>query len=255
MIKRIIPPVLALTLVLGLAATTVAQAAGQKPEMIVKVITPGDGAVATSHSRVSVHYTGWLEDGAKFDSSYKRGKPFEFVLGQGQVIPGWDMGVLGMKVGEKRRLTIPPEMAYGAGGAGGAGGVIPPNATLKFEITLVAVVPPKYTNIDNQRLEALLAKGVQIVDIRRPEEWKETGVIKGSRRLTAFDERGKFVRGFPKAFEAVVKLDDEVILICRQGNRSAALANVLSERVGYKHVYNVVAGIQQWIKQDKPVVR
>jgi FKBP-type peptidyl-prolyl cis-trans isomerase len=96
----------------------------------------GDGAEAVSGTTVSVHYTGWLTDGTKFDSSVDRGQPFQFKLGSGQVIQGWDKGVAGMKVGGKRKLTIPPEMGYGARGAGG---VIPPNATLVFEVELLGV--------------------------------------------------------------------------------------------------------------------
>ena len=97
----------------------------------------GDGAVAEPGKRVSVHYTGWLTDNTKFDSSLDRGKPFEFVLGQGQVIRGWDEGVKGMRVHGKRRLTIPSDLGYGAAGAGG--GQIPPNATLIFEVELLDV--------------------------------------------------------------------------------------------------------------------
>ena len=96
----------------------------------------GDGAVAETNRKVSVHYTGWLTDGTKFDSSLDRGKPFEFQLGAGQVIRGWDEGVKGMRVHGKRRLTIPPDLGYGPQGAGG---VIPPNATLVFEVELLDV--------------------------------------------------------------------------------------------------------------------
>ena len=96
----------------------------------------GNGAEATSGKRVEVHYTGWLTNGQKFDSSVDRGKPFTFQLGAGQVIKGWDQGVAGMKVGGKRKLTIPPDLGYGARGAGG---VIPPNATLVFEVELLGV--------------------------------------------------------------------------------------------------------------------
>lgn len=100
----------------------------------------GDGASAAAGQYVSVHYTGWLwengEKGEKFDSSLDRNDPFEFGLGEGMVIKGWDEGVQGMKVGGKRTLLIPPDLGYGAYGAGG---VIPPNATLVFEVELLAV--------------------------------------------------------------------------------------------------------------------
>ncbi|HEX6898421.1 MAG TPA: FKBP-type peptidyl-prolyl cis-trans isomerase [Thermoanaerobaculia bacterium] len=96
----------------------------------------GEGDEARAGKTVDVHYTGWLENGTKFDSSLDRGRPFSFSLGAGQVIRGWDEGVAGMKVGGKRRLTIPANLGYGARGAGG---VIPPNATLIFEVELLGV--------------------------------------------------------------------------------------------------------------------
>ena len=103
---------------------------------MIEELVVGGGAVAAAGQKVSVHYTGWLTDGSKFDSSKDRGEPFAFPLGRGQVIKGWDEGVSGMKVGGKRKLTIPPGLGYGARGAGG---VIPPNATLVFEVELLAV--------------------------------------------------------------------------------------------------------------------
>jgi FKBP-type peptidyl-prolyl cis-trans isomerase FkpA len=96
----------------------------------------GDGDTAAAGQHVTVHYTGWLTDGRKFDSSKDRGDPFDFPLGGRRVIAGWDEGVQGMRVGGVRKLTIPPELGYGARGAGG---VIPPNATLVFEVELLEV--------------------------------------------------------------------------------------------------------------------
>jgi FKBP-type peptidyl-prolyl cis-trans isomerase len=105
-------------------------------QLHIETLQKGEGDVAANGKNVSVHYTGTLSDGTVFDSSIPRGEPFTFTLGAGQVIRGWDIGVFGMKVGEKRKLTIPPELGYGADGFPG---VIPPNATLVFEVELVGV--------------------------------------------------------------------------------------------------------------------
>jgi FKBP-type peptidyl-prolyl cis-trans isomerase FkpA len=104
--------------------------------LIIEELVVGAGDVAAAGQTVTVHYTGWLTDGRKFDSSKDRSDPFEFPLGERHVIAGWDEGVQGMKVGGRRKLTIPPALGYGARGAGG---VIPPNATLVFEVELLGV--------------------------------------------------------------------------------------------------------------------
>ena len=136
--------VAALAVVASLAIAVDARAEDQMTKSLTglqyKDAKIGTGATAKIGQTAAVHYTGWLynncEKGKKFDSSRDRGQPFEFPLGQGQVIKGWDEGVEGMKVGGKRTLVIPPELGYGARGAGG---VIPPNAWLIFDVELVGV--------------------------------------------------------------------------------------------------------------------
>lgn len=105
-------------------------------ELKIEDLQVGAGDEAATGRTVDVHYTGWLTDGTKFDSSLDRGRPFSFPLGAGRVIQGWDRGVVGMRVGGKRKLTVPPELGYGAKGFPGA---IPPNATLVFEVELLTV--------------------------------------------------------------------------------------------------------------------
>ena len=105
-------------------------------ELIIEELQTGNGASAKPGDLASVHYTGWLSNGKKFDSSVDRNQAFEFALGAGEVIPGWDQGLVGIKPGGKRKLTIPPDLAYGPIGARG---IIPPNATLVFEIELLGI--------------------------------------------------------------------------------------------------------------------
>lgn len=105
-------------------------------KVTVEELAAGSGDQARKKDHVKVHYTGWLTDGTKFDSSHDAGEPFEFMIGGGQVIKGWEKGVVGMRVGGKRKLTIPPKLGYGSGGVPG---VIPGGATLVFEVELLAI--------------------------------------------------------------------------------------------------------------------
>src|SRR5512141_2756708 len=127
--------------IIALLIAVIAGACRKKANMTAngvtwEVIKEGTGASPVPGDSVTVHYTGWLQNGTKFDSSVDRGQPFVFTIGRGQVIRGWDEGVATMHVGDKARLTIPPQMGYGARGAGG---VIPPNATLIFEVELLGI--------------------------------------------------------------------------------------------------------------------
>lgn len=122
-------------------------------------------------------------------------------------------------------------------------------------LALGGCAEPPYTNIDNARLKALLAQGVPIYDIRRPEEWRETGVVADSRKLTFVDAGGRLQPDFMPRFTQEVRPDQPVILICRSGNRTDSLARELVEKMGYTQVYNVRNGITRWIGEGNPVVK
>lgn len=126
---------------------------------------------------------------------------------------------------------------------------------LLFAFSLSGCAEPPYTNVDNGQLQALLAQGVPIYDIRRPEEWRQTGVVEGSRKLTFVDASGRPNPEFLPRFGAEVGKNAPVVLICRTGNRTDALARELVEKMGYTQVYNVRDGITRWIGEGNPVVK
>lgn len=134
--KKIIAAVVGLFIVVGALFVFKKKDFVDVADLKIEDIEVGSGAEALLGKNVTVHYTGWLTDGKKFDSSYDHQSPFTFLLGEGRVIQGWEKGVVGMKVGGKRRLNIPSSMGYGTTGVGG---IIPPNATLVFEIELLNV--------------------------------------------------------------------------------------------------------------------
>lgn len=240
-------------LLLTLLACLVTGKTAMAAELQIETITDGDGAVAETGTRVSVHYEGRLEDGEVFDASRPRGQPFAFTIGAGQVIRGWEDGVTGMKIGETRRLTIPPELGYGAAGAGG---VIPPNATLVFEIELLDVSTP--VTLGEATPEALLQAqkdGVVIIDIRREDEWHETGIIEGAETVTAFEASGRVNPDFLDSFRSFVPSPDTpVMLYCRTGNRTTGLGNALIEQLGFTDVTHLSDGITGWVANGQTTV-
>ena len=128
-------------------------------------------------------------------------------------------------------------------------------AVLALALLLAGCAEPPYVNLDNNGLQALRDQGVPVVDIRRPEEWRETGVVDGSRLLTFVDASGRLTPGFLETFTSVFGKDDPVVLICRTGNRTDVLGRHLVEQMGYTQVYNVRDGITRWIGEGHPVGR
>jgi rhodanese-related sulfurtransferase len=122
-------------------------------------------------------------------------------------------------------------------------------------VALSGCAKPPYNNLDNEQLKAMLEQGTPIYDIRRPEEWRQTGVVADSQLLTFVDDGGRMLPDFMHRFTSAVGKDDPVILICRTGNRTSTLARHLVEQMGYTQVYNVRDGITHWIRDDRTVTR
>ena len=213
-------------------------------DLEIKNNLEGEGAEIVNHSKIKVHYIGMLEDGTKFDSSYDRGEPFSFQIGLRQVIKGWETGILGMKVGGKRTLIIPPELGYGDRGAGE---LIPPNSTLIFDIEIIDSQPPSYNLITTDEIQNLLKDNYKFIDIRTKEERDFTGVIHGSLEITAFDAYGKFVPEFMKTFQSLVNLNDNIVFVSNEGEIASILANGFAEQLGAKNMNALKGGIQQLI--------
>ena len=212
----------------------------------IEVMQEGDGNIAENGQRVTVHYEGRLTDGTVFDTSKPKGQPFGFTIGAGQVIRGLEQGVIGMKVGEMRRLTIPADLGYGTSGAGG---VIPPHATLVFDIELLTVtVPVSLGQATPADLLQAQKDGVVIIDIRRPDEWLQTGLIAGAETITAFEANGNFHPDFKQRFMTLVPTaETPVLLYCLMGARTTNLGMALIEQLGFLHVTHLSGGIMSWM--------
>ncbi len=211
----------------------------------------GSGPVIVNHSKIAVHYRGTLENGTEFDSSFKRNIPFVFQIGTNQVIKGWEIGLMGMKVGGKRYMKIPSDLAYGDRGAAG---IIPPNSDLFFEIEVISVQPPGYTSLNPKELiEMNKNDDLIIIDIRTKKEWKNTGIIKKSKKITAFDDQGNFQQNFLRDIQKFTNISSKIVFISSDGDISSILANGFVERLEYRNIFHLEGGINNWITKGFPL--
>ena len=224
----------------------------QAEEIEILLDNPGNGLKILNHYKVKVNYRGMLENGTEFDSSFKRNEPFIFQIGVRQVILGWDEGIMGMKIGGKRTIKIPPSLAYGSSGAGD---LIPPNSTLIFEIEILDAIPPLYEKLIPSDLENKIKEGFIFIDIRSPAEIKSTGIIEGSFQINAFDLKGNFIPSFITKFQETVTISDSVVFISKEGKNSDIIANGFVEQLGLTNIYSLKGGIQNWIKEGKELTK
>lgn len=222
-------------------------------DLKIETVTEGNGAIASTGKRVSVHYKGMLSNGDVFDASGPHDKPFSFEIGTGQVISGWEQGVSGMKVGEVRKLTIPPKLGYGARGVGET---IPPNATLMFEIKLLDVSEPITLGQANPEMfKRAQMDGAIVIDIRREDEWTTTGIIEGAITITAFGESGNIHPEFQKKFSNIAPSQNiPIMLYCHIGGRTTSLGNALINQLGYTNVGHLTDGIAGWLADGNKIV-
>ena len=215
--------------------------------------TKGDGLKVVNHSWVKIEYTGFFEDGKIFDTNVGKDKPLVFQIGMKEVIPGFEQGILGENKGSKRKIKIPPTLAYGEKGAGE---LIPPNSNLIFEFVILDVLNPNYEKIDSKKLEKLIKENAVALDIRLDNQWKKTGVIKGSFQETAFDIDGKFNVYLLDKIRALAGEESqgiELIFISHDGKTAEILGNAFAEDLGFTNVYVLDGGIQSWVKSNKPL--
>ena len=213
----------------------------------------GDGLKVINHSWVKIEYTGFFEDGKIFDTNVGKDKPLVFQIGMKEVIPGFEQGILGENKGSKRKIKIPSKLAYGEKGAGE---LIPTNSNLIFEFVILDVLNPNYKKIDSEKLEKLVKENAVALDIILDNQWKKTGVIKGSFQETAFDINGKFnvyLMDKIRALAGAESQEIELIFISHDGKTAEILGNAFAEDLGFTNVYVLDGGIQSWIDSNKPL--
>ena len=214
-------------------------------ELKIGVMREGDGDVADNGQHVTVNYEERLPDDTVSDAGKLGGRIIGFALGAGQVSKEWEQGVAGMKVGEIRRLIIPADHGYGVSGTSN---VIPTHACSVFDIELLGVT--ETVTLGHATPAELLRaqkRGVIVVDIRRPEEWVQTGVIAGAETITAFEANGSLHPDFQQKFMRLVPTPSTpVLLYCLMGARTTNIGTALVEQLGFLHVTHLSGGILGW---------
>tara|TARA_B100000575_G_scaffold288339_1_gene288189 strand:+ start:4613 stop:5347 length:735 start_codon:yes stop_codon:yes gene_type:complete len=222
----------------------------------IKIISdkPGDGKKIIYHSWVQIEYTGTFENGEVFDTNVGKNRPLVVQMGMKEVIPGFEQGIIGTTKGTKRKIKIPAELAYGKKGAGD---VVPPNTDLIFEFEIIDVLDPNYKLISSDELINLINKNAVALDIRTEEQWKETGIIKGSFQETAFSKDGKFnvyLMDKVRALAGAESQNIEIAFISNDGETAAILANAFAEDLGFTNVFVLRGGIKAWIEEKKILI-
>ena len=214
----------------------------------------GDGIKVINHSWVKIEYTGTFENGKIFDTNVGKDNPLVFQIGMKEVIPGFEQGILGTFKGTKRKIKVPSKLAYGEKGAGD---LIPPNSNLIFNFEVLDVLEPNYKKIGNDELVKLIKQNAVALDIRLENQWKKTGIIKGSFQETAFDINGKFnvyLMDKVRALAGAASQNVEIIFISYDGKTAEILANAFAEDLGFKNVYVLEGGISSWIDANQDLI-
>ena len=218
------------------------------------VDNPGEGKKIINHSWVQIEYTGSFVDGKIFDTNVGKDRPLVVQIGMKEVIPGFEMGIVGTNKGTVRKIKIPAELAYGAVGAGN---IIPPNSDLIFEFKIIDVLDPNYNLITSDELKNLLKNNAVVLDIRTEDQWIKTGVIKESFQETAFDKNGKFnvyLMDRVRALAGAESQNIEIIFVSHDGETASILGNAFAEDLGFKNVYVLDGGIKAWISEKKALI-
>ena len=215
---------------------------------------PGDGKKIIYHSWVQIEYTGSFENGEVFDTNVGKNRPLVVQMGMKEVIPGFEQGIIGTTKGTKRKIKIPAELAYGEKGGGD---IIPPNTDLIFEFKIVDVLDPNYRLISSDELITLINKNGVALDIRTEDQWKKTGIIKGSFQETAFSKEGKFnvyLMDKVRALAGAESQNIEIAFISNDGKTASILGNAFAEDLGFTNVFVLRGGIKAWIEEKKTLV-